>query len=435
MNVPNEFLTAFDHVWQLPTGMGHEAIMYSQEFLHLRNMIDTYCYAQIKGNFFDPYLLLGLQKLGVPCFFTAGSQLAATDRATTAVLCYEALMQRHTRQIYLCPLDCAGVIPQITFGTASIKRFSKQELDALLNSLQLQRQPGYTPADIAGLSQFLWLVVEHEEVLLADFSERYWNWNTNDKPGTVNPYKHHHPEAVERAIFLLMLAPWEDWLINEEYHWRPFHIPWVHTLSGDIFSRQQPIPSASSLTWIPRSYHDENEGWYEYDAPYEYDYSLTSDQLMPYVDIQVQKNLDMAVTNGLINVAARHQFVKAFLSYGVDEFLAHIVVIDACVGEKSENKGMNKKLKALRDTGRFKYRLAGLLNDSSARDTIDALYKVRSNYVHGNELDKIPGEHFLQARTLARKTLNAIITSPQLTREVFLDDVLQRGWNLIEGGV
>ncbi|MFP7609918.1 hypothetical protein [Serratia quinivorans] len=309
----------------------------------------------------------------------------------------------------------------------------------MLNSLPQQRQPGYASADTAGLSQFLWLVVRHDEPLRADFAERYWLWNVfKDNPGTVYPYKHHHPEAVESAIFVLVLAAWEEWQLNEECHWRPFDIPWVHTLSDDIFWLQPPIPSSASLTWVFSSYHDENEGWHEYEAPHEYNYSLTSDQLIPFVDTQICNYLEIAITNGLINVAARHQFVKAFMSDGVDEFLAHIVVIDACIGEISGNKALEKHLKELGATRRLKYRLAGLLNDASVKEKLHVLYEARSNYVHGNALEKIPSEHILQARILARKTLNAIITeagqSPGLTREEFLDDVLRRGWNLIKGG-
>ena len=437
--IPDEFIAAFNCVWQLPSGMDNNTILKSPEFLFLRNTADKLCYAKIKGNLLDPFLLCGLQKLGVPCLFPTGSPLAATDRSETAARCYEALMKRHVHHIYLCPLDCAGDIPQIKTANASIRRFSRRELDELLNSLPQQRQPGYVPADTTGLSQFLWLVVSHDEAQCAEFAERYWFWNANKEiPGTVYPYKYHYPEAVEGAIFLLLLAIWEEWQLNEEYHWRPFDIPWVHTLSDDIFWQQPPIPSAASLTLIPYTYQDENTGWHEYEAPYEYNYSLTSDQLMPFVDTPVFERLETAITNGLINVAARHQFVKAFRSDGVDEFLAHIVVIDACVGEKSMNRSLEKELKNLGGTGRLKYRLAGLLNDASVTEKLNDLYRVRSNYVHGNTLEKISGEHILQARILARKTLNAIINeagqSPGLKRDEFLDDVLRRRWKLNQGG-
>ncbi|QKJ89262.1 hypothetical protein PMPD1_4364 (plasmid) [Paramixta manurensis] len=437
--IPDEFIAAFNRVWLLPAGMDHNAILNSHEFLHLRNTSDKHCHAQIEGNFFDPFLLRGLHKLGVPCFFTAGSPLAAADMSETAAQCYGALMKRHEQHIYLCPLDCAGCIPQIETANWSIRRFSKNELDELLNSLPLQRVPGNVSADTARLSQFLWLVVRHVEEMRADFAERYWPWNANrDHPGAVSPYKFIHPEAVESAIFSLMLAPWEEWQHNEEYYWRPFNIPWVHTLSDDIFRQQLPIPSAATLSWVLCSYHDENVGWDEYEAPHEYAYSVTCDQLMPFFDPQFCNQLEAAVTSGLINVAARHQFVKAFMSDGVDEFLAHVVVIDACIGETSADKAMEKHLRRLQSTGRLKYRLAGLLNDASVKESMNVIYNARSDYVHGNALEEIPGEHILQARSLAQKTLNAIVTeagrSPGLVREAFLDDILRRGWNLIESG-
>ncbi|MEN4981194.1 hypothetical protein ABEI05_24175 [Erwinia billingiae] len=437
--VPDEFIAAFDRMWLLPAGMDHNAVFNSQEFLHLREMSDKHCYAQIKGNLLDPFLLQGLRKLGLPCFFTAGSPLAATGMSETATLCHEALMRSNEHHIYLCPLDCAGDIPQIRTAGLCIRRFSKHELDGMLNSLPLQRLPGYASADTAGLSRFLWLVVRNDKALSRDFSERYWAWNTSrDYPGTVYPYETHHPEAVENAVFLLMLIAWEECHLSEDYEWRPFHIPWVHTLSDDIFGQQKPVPSAASLTWIPRAYCDEEGVWHESEEPHSYGHSLNRDQMVPVIDADICKHLETAVCRGLINVAAQHQFVKAFMSDGVDEFLAHIVVIDACVGETSADKSMKKNFKALRPTGRLKYRLAGLLNDASAKEVMHVVYKTRSDYVHGNALEKIPGEHILQARSLARRTLNAIITeagrTPYLTREAFLDQLLRRGWDLIEGG-
>lgn len=435
--IPNTFIAAFDRLWRLPAGMESAAILTTQEFVHFRKTADDHCYAQIRGNLLDPFLLQGLRKLGLPCCFPAGSPLAATDRLETTALCYAALMSRQDNHMYLCPLDCADDIPQIEIGKASIRRFSQQEMDALLNSLPQQRLTGYVSADAASFSQFLWLVVSHEEALQADFAERYWFWNgSRDSPGTVYPYRLPHPKAVEEALFLLMLADWENWQFGEEYHWRPFDISWVYTLSDDIFRQQQPIPLVTSLTWAPSSYYDESNGWHEYDVPYSFSCSPTREQLVPFVDDLARSHLQTALACGLINLAARHQFVKAFLSSGVDEFLAHIVVIDACVGESSTNKAMAKPLKDLGPTGRLKYRLAGLLNDTSVREVIHVLYQARSNYVHGNALEKIPGLHILQARSLARRTLNAIIAeagrAPGLTREAFLDEILQRGWNLFK---
>lgn len=85
--IPDEFIAAFNRVWRLPAGMDNNTILKSSEFLLLRNTADKLCYAKIKGNLLDPFLLRGLQKLGVPCLFPTGSPLAATDRSETAARC------------------------------------------------------------------------------------------------------------------------------------------------------------------------------------------------------------------------------------------------------------------------------------------------------------------------------------------------------------
>ncbi len=437
--IPDEFLAAFEQMWLLLPGMDSTAIMQSPAFINLQRAIDTHCYAQIGGIFGLFALRQGLQKLGVPCFFGTDSPLAAPDMVTTAIQCYEALMQHSARETYLCPLDWAGNIPNIKFGNAAIRNYTASELDILLNTLQVRRQSGDKPVDTADLSRFTWLVVETDVELPASFTQRYMG----DFPlniteyGTILPYRNHYPVAVDKALFMLMQAPWEEWMDAEYYNeWRPFDVPWVHTLYSDTFEWQRPIPPANTLTWHPAFFDIDGE-CLEKDVPAERNVTITADDLNTFVDIRTQKCLTQAIESGLINTAAQHQFVKAFMSTGIDEFLAHIVVIDACVGEKSSKGITQKKFKDLRATGRLKYRLAGLLDDRSVRDVMTVLYDARSDYVHGNALEKIEGEKIIQARTLARKTLNAILIiagqSPTLTREALLGEILEKGWQLIEG--
>ncbi|MEX3194603.1 hypothetical protein AB4P25_25290, partial [Escherichia coli] len=77
----------------------------------------------------------------------------------------------------------------------------------------------------------------------------------------------------------------------------------------------------------------------------------------------------------------------------------------------------------------------GLLDDASVKKAMDDLYDMRSDYVHGNALEKIPAEHLRLARILARKVLIAVIaaagTSPDLSREDLLDGTLRRGWEIL----
>lgn len=436
--IPDEFLTAFDRISQLPAGMDFTSICLSSEFKNFITVINDHCFARVAGNFVYPYLHHGLSKLGLRCMFDAGSPLAAVDMNDSAMDCYRALNKKQSRQTYLCPLDWADYIPEITFGNATIKQFTKLELDALLNSSQRQRGPFYAPADTTGLSRFTWLVVEHNVELQADFYDRYTQWpqwfKSEDQPGTVYPYNHDYPDAVQRAIFLLMLAPWEEWMESAPSSWSPFDIPWVYTLSDDIFQIQYTVPTASSLTWLPNLYGDDDQASYT-QSPALRHLLIDEDKLRSHVDPDVRKGLEVAINRGLINAAAHHQFVKAFQSDGVDAFLAHIVVIDACLGGKSDNNGLVNKLKNLGDTTKLKLRLVGLLNDASAKESMHFLYKARSDYVHGNALEKIPAEHLRLARILARKVLIAVIaaagTSPDISREELLDGTLHRGWEIL----
>jgi hypothetical protein len=41
-----------------------------------------------------------------------------------------------------------------------------------------------------------------------------------------------------------------------EFDW-PFRVPWVYTLSNDIFVRCSPPPSPDTLSWRPDLYEDE----------------------------------------------------------------------------------------------------------------------------------------------------------------------------------
>ncbi|TXE57051.1 hypothetical protein FOT58_20075, partial [Serratia nematodiphila] len=237
--VPDEFIDAFDRLWQLPAGMDFTSIGLLPEFKNFIAVMNEHCFSKVGGRFAHSYLHHGLRKLGLPCMFEAGSALVAVDMKDAAIACYQALSKRQSQQTYLCPLDWADYIPEITFGNATIKQFTKLELDALLNSSQRQRGTFYAPADTTGLSRFTWLVVEHDVELQADIYDRYSQWpqwfKSQDQPGTVYPYTHDYPDAVQRAIFLLMLAPWEEWMASAPSSWSPFDIPWVHTLSDDVF--------------------------------------------------------------------------------------------------------------------------------------------------------------------------------------------------------
>lgn len=437
--VPRAFLKVFNQLWSLPVNMEFGDVINTPVFKALCDYIHVNCYSEVKSINDKICLAQGLFALGVPCFFNQDSPLVNSHAKRVAKKCYQSLMQRRTRVRYLCPLDCAGVLPSVTFGNATIKIYDPTELDALVNSKRIRRHPDYKAPDTVKLSYFQWLVVEIKIDLPPRFQQRYMTNPTMDfrKYGTLYPYKNHYPKDVESALFLLMLAPWEKWLDEHDLNWRPFDIPWVHTIHDDIFEWQRPILDASTLTWYPDFRYDSNGEVIELEEPYERNNLATEDKLNNFLSKEFRNNLTKAIKNGLINAPAQHQFIKAFISLDIDAFLANIIVIDACMGSThAEHKKItDKRYKKLGPTGCLKYRLVGLLEDKSVIDTMGTLYDYRSRYVHGDDIAEIESNVPLQARTLTRKMLVKIIfltdQNPTLTREAFLYDTLEKGWMLM----
>jgi hypothetical protein len=76
--------------------------------------------------------------------------------------------------------------------------------------------------------------------------------------GRIEPHQERFPTAVEAALFAVLQAPWEDWVEMPENDWRGFRVPWVYTLSDDIFVRPSPPPSPDTLSWEPDVFCDDD---------------------------------------------------------------------------------------------------------------------------------------------------------------------------------
>ncbi|MFJ5491659.1 hypothetical protein ACIPT9_10315 [Pectobacterium carotovorum] len=437
---PDGFLAVFAELWALPAGMDFNNVVKTPEFRSVRDYGNAHCYAQAFGSFSEFPLARGLRQLGVPCFFEANSPLAGTDISLSAGQCYRALMLTHSTHIYLCPLDNADRLPNIRFANAEIRAFTRSELEVLLNIEQLRRHwPRNKGFDTENLARFTWLIVKEEVPLKKDIAKRNLSFLTEGFTdiGSIFPYRHRYPESVDKALFLLMLVPWEEWVTYPDAEWRSFNVPWVHTVDNDIFTQQQIIRGADTLTWIDTIYTTSTGETVEEYVPYRGYCDFDEQVLLKIASDRTNNNFAIAMRKGLINTAALHQFVKAFMSEGIDEFLAHIVVIDACMGESKQESELikDKKDKRLGATGRLKYRLVGLLNDVSVKDRMTVLYDYRSKYVHGRDISRIISLERNTARKLAREMLLAIIElvglDPVLTREQFLIRTLAKGKALI----
>lgn len=107
-----------------------------------------------------------------------------------------------------------------------------------------------------------------------------------------------------------------------------------------------------------------------------------------------------------------HFSISGLLADGIDEFIAHIATIEASLGLASDHKRGQPALPNGRNTAtaRTAWRLGELLADPTAGDHFQRLFKLRSQYVHGELMDAIPGADRTTARRLARRCVCALVT-------------------------
>jgi hypothetical protein len=119
-----------------------------------------------------------------------------------------------------------------------------------------------------------------------------------------------------------------------------------------------------------------------------------------------------------------------------DEFLAHITTIEAAVGLQSDYGKAQRKIPNLKKqpsaTRRMVARIAVLLGEEAAGEEYRHFFQLRSEYVHGRQMEDIASGDRIGARRLARRVVNGIIDAalserrPQ-SRKDFLDGLLDRG--------
>ena len=130
-----------------------------------------------------------------------------------------------------------------------------------------------------------------------------------------------------------------------------------------------------------------------------------------------------------------HFFVRAFASEGIDEFLAHIMVVESALGSALDHDRRTRPKFGRKDPGttdRVAWRVAGLLDDASAGERYRELFKERSDFLHGRVMSPLPGQSRLDARRIARRCVRALIETARAAEDVtdpdaFLHKLLLRG--------
>ncbi|KQU92757.1 hypothetical protein ASD12_25805 [Mesorhizobium sp. Root102] len=363
------------------------------------------------------------------------------DLALTAEVAAEKLHQALTattaKVVHLCPLDWADRPPSVVFGGSRLGRFSARELQEVVDGRRLARAFPNARPDWERLSEFYWLVVEENLPIDVEPGARTspFMYEITRDYGAITAHEDRFPRAVEQALFLLLLAPWEDWSEAMEVDWRGFRIPWIYSLSDDLCVRLMAPPVDSSLTWLPQIYTDSYGEPVEIEEPAHYKLATEASDLTTYANEEAWSELERASKSPLFETPVRHFLVRAFYSSGIDEFIAHLTVLEAALGLQSDygGKAALDPRKGRKVTEIMMDRVARILDDRGAAVEFKALFDLRSAYVHGRPMASISSTDRFRARKLARRVVVALIGQalgqkgiPPSDREGFLIALARR---------
>lgn len=267
----------------------------------------------------------------------------------------------------------------------------------------------------------------------------HFDFDLYEDQGRIVPHRGKYPPVVERALFWLALAPWEEWVERVGFDWRCFDVPWVYTIDHDLFSTMKCPPSSDTLSWEDHIVQGDNGDHIELTRPITI--WLTGAAKASLSDHFGSRAVAMNTFEQLqlLQTPVVHFFTRAFLSEGIDEFLAHLLAIEAGLGMQGDHKRKDSKGREVHQrlggaTERMVARLTALL-DGAAGESYKQLFKKRSEFLHGRSMQDIPSRERVLARTLSRRVVDALVLVNQIVPEIdrgqYLDDLLDEGALLI----
>lgn len=368
-----------------------------------------------------------LRSAGLPCLMKGPALPLSLDEGAGAFV--RAFETPTVRRTYLCPLDLAGDLPEMRFGDASVRHYTASELDDLFDAPRLARHYPQLPLDSRRLAQFRWLVVEEQALAVPRAGQRAMPFlyeTLNRDYGAIEPHAGSHPAAVGDALFGLLLAPWEDWH-SLEYDWRAFSIPWIHTASDDLFVRPRSVPSADTLTWEDASHQEYDGEIIEYQRPVHIYLDDEAEVVLAGFDPGWWVRIEAAGKTPLFETPVRHFLLRAAFSDGMDQIMAHMTMIEAALGLRSDSGNSSKPRMTAK--GRVAKRVELLLADPKAGVDYEAMFETRSAFVHGRAFQgTVSSKDRNLARSLARRVAVALIDvangpAGQTTREDYLNSL------------
>jgi hypothetical protein len=427
-------IAAVEALWHIPRP-GPDNLLAAPSFVTLSDV----CQAEYGGGKPVFALSTALRSLGLPCHLPANRAALSLDPVSAANAIDDTFKRKTALRRHLCPLDLAGELPVMNFGSARVAQFSADELTDLFDAPRLARNFHNQPFEARRLAQFYWLVVEEEIELdtRPEARDAPFMYMTFDRDfSEIDPHLGRFPPAVEAALFFLLLAPWERWSTMQEVDWRGFRVPWIHTVDDDLFIRPSPPPSADSLTLEPWIVQD---AWGD-DVELERPTALRLDDdaqsgLALFTD-SAWRQLETARATALFGTPIAHFLVRGFLADGMDEVMAHMTAIEAALGlEMDHKKWLRPKpdphYKVSSATERVAARVAAVLSDRASLQAYKDLFELRSSFVHGRGgLQKVSTAQRVKARSLARAVARGLVDvaiQGARSRADVMSELLNRG--------
>jgi hypothetical protein len=424
-------LAAVEQLWRIPAP-GPSNLLSDPAFVALAEVLAA------RRNGEKPAFALsnGLRNVGLPCVQARDRHLALVPPTTAAAWLDSGFSITTTRQRHLCPLDLADEMPGLVFGAARIGRHSPAELEALFDRERLERFFPQRLPDFRRLAEVQWLILEEEVPIDPRPEARAIPilFTRMDRDfGAFDPLARRYPAAVERVLFFLLMAPWEDWSTMLEVDWRGFKLPWIYTVDPDIAVQPMAPPDDARLSFEPAFAQDEWGENVEYERPL---ILRQDDAFGDVLKAFVGSHWDAfapAMASELFQTPVEHFLVRAFATDGIDQILAHMTALEAALGEEADHfqRLRPKGERGPSATDRLAWRIAGLLDDASASMDYRQLFKIRSLFVHGRlGLSEISTDQRVTARRLARRVVAGIYdlaaTGP-VSRSDLLSQLLARG--------
>lgn len=384
---------------------GHN-LFSAPEFAELRNFCHAhYPSARSKSKELLSFPLINaLGALGLPCSLPPENHRLALAPNLAAARLHTAFERTDAARIYLCPLDKANGLPEVSFGPNRIARLTSAELEELVDVPRLRRTNAQWALDAERFSKFTWLVIRKTFVLDRSPQERaipmLFEKGGQDW-GAIEPHRQRIPAAVERALFAILLAPWEDWVKAPKGYWRGFDVPWVYQLNDDIFVRPLPPPSPDTLSWGEPFLDEVGEEVFGSERPDRLPLNDGKAAAPEWLNDARWSEITCAWQTALFETPIAHFFVKAFLAEDpLDEFLAHVATIEAALGLKTDYPGATKRVAA---------RVSALLENKACGRNYCCVFDIRSTFLHGRKMGAIPSEERVKARRLAREVVSALV--------------------------